>query len=118
VGFQKGDHDVGNNASDRRIFLHDLERGSVIGVDTISHHYRIEYLGGDEIRISGHPLLCPNPVPAQLKGSLEPGGEMREGYVGCGARLVFRRPHDLRGVVTSTVTSIHQEPLEPPRPPA
>lgn len=32
-----------------------LERGSLIDVETKSRHYQIECLGGDRIRISGHP---------------------------------------------------------------
>jgi hypothetical protein len=91
------------------IYLHDLERGSVIDVETRSHHYRIEYLGGDEIRISGHPSLCPAPVPAHLRGSLGPSGTLEAGYVGRGMRLAFRRENDEFGVVTSPIADVWQE---------
>ena len=38
-----------------------LDKGSVIEVETKSRHYRIEYLGGDEAWISGHPKFMPDP---------------------------------------------------------
>jgi hypothetical protein len=91
------------------IYLHELHRGSVIDVETQSHHYRIEYLGGDDIRISGHPSLCPSPVTAHLRGSLGPGGTLQEGFVGRGMRLSFRRENDEFGVVTSAITDVWEE---------
>src|SRR5690242_16141635 len=51
-----------------------LEPGSVLDVETRSRHYRIECLGGDSVRISGHPQLCPEPVAARLEGSLNHEG--------------------------------------------
>jgi len=91
------------------IYLENLERGSIIDVETKGHLYRIEYLGGDEIRISGHPNLCPTPVPAHLRGSLGPTGAIEPGYVGLGMRLAFRRENDEFGVVTSSITDVWQE---------
>jgi hypothetical protein len=91
------------------IYLHDLHQGSVLDVDTQGHHYRIEYLGGDDIRISGHPSLCPTPVPAHLRGSLGPGGTLQAGYVGRGLRLAFRRQNDELGVITSPITDVREE---------
>jgi hypothetical protein len=91
------------------IYLHDLARGSVIDVETKSHNYRIEYLGGDEIRISGHPSLCPTPVSAQLRGSVGAAGTLQAGYVGRGMRLAFRRENDDIGVVTSAITDVWVE---------
>jgi hypothetical protein len=51
-----------------------LAPGSQIEVETKSRHYQIEWLGGNAIRISGHPAYCPNPVPARLHGSLDKEG--------------------------------------------
>jgi hypothetical protein len=92
------------------IHVQELAPGAVIGVDTRSHHYRIEYLGGDDIRISGHPSFCPTPIPAQLRGSIGPGGELEVGYVGPGMRMAFRRINEQGGVVTSPVTGVWREP--------
>ena len=41
-----------------------LSPGSQIDVETKSHHYHIECLGGNAIRIHGHPEYCPMPVVA------------------------------------------------------
>jgi hypothetical protein len=83
----------------------------VIDADTRGHHYRIEYLGGDQIRISGHPSYCPTPVGAKLRGSLAPSGELEAGFVGRGMRLLFRRHGDDAGVgvITSAVTDVRKE---------
>jgi hypothetical protein len=73
-----------------------LTLGSLIDVETKSRHYRIECLGGNAIRISGHPEYCPEPVPAQLHGSLDKEGIFEFGLIGRGMRLMFllneRRP--------------------------
>ena len=36
--------------------------GSLLDVETRNRHYQIECLGGNSIRISGHPEYCPTPV--------------------------------------------------------
>jgi hypothetical protein len=66
-----------------------LAPGSVVDVETKSRHYLIECLGGDEIRISGHPEYCPDPVPAHLHGSIDQEGVLEFGLIGRGKRLMF-----------------------------
>lgn len=66
-----------------------LVPGSLIDVETKSRHYRIECLGGNAIRISGHPEYCPDPVPAQLHGSVNKEGDLELGLIGRGMRLKF-----------------------------
>jgi hypothetical protein len=75
--------------------LNSLPPGSMIDVETKSRHYHIECLGGDKIRVSGHPELCPEPVPAHLLGLLARG-----------AHLKFLL-NDRRPVTTSRVVSLH-----------
>jgi hypothetical protein len=77
-----------------------LDRGSLVEVETRSRHYHIECLGGDAIRISGHPEFCPSPVPGQLQGSIDQEGALEHGLIGCGMRLRFLL--DNRGPVTTT----------------
>ncbi len=82
-----------------------LVRGSLIDVETKSRHYRIECLGGNAIRISGHPDYCPDPVAAQLQGSFTKEGTLEVGLIGRGMRLMFllnRRP-----VTTSRALHVH-----------
>jgi len=57
--------------------LRGLRPGSLIDVETKSRHYYIECLGGDAIRISGHPEYCPQPVPAYLQGLIERGMHLK-----------------------------------------
>ena len=66
-----------------------LEPGSVIDVETASRHYRIEYLGENTIRISGHPQFCPTPVVAQLEGSVTSEGTLDKGMIERGKGLAF-----------------------------
>jgi hypothetical protein len=87
------------------IYLRMLHAGSVIDLATQSRHYRIEYVGGDKIRISGHPKLCPTPILAQLEGSARDSGTFEPGFLGRGMRLVFRRENGL-AVTTSRISDI------------
>jgi hypothetical protein len=61
-----------------------LEPGSVT-----TRHYRIECLGGNSIRISGHPQYCPTPVVAELEGSVTGEGTLEEGVIERGMRLAL-----------------------------
>ena len=82
-----------------------LMRGSLIDVETRSRHYRIECLGGNEIRISGHPEYCPEPVPAHLHGSLDKDGVLELGLIGRGMRLMFLL-NQSRPITTSRVLRV------------
>ena len=82
-----------------------LVRGSLIDVETKSRHYRIECLGGNAIRISGHPEYCPVPVPARLHGSLDKEGIFELGLIGRGMRLMFLL-NECRPVTTSRVLRV------------
>jgi hypothetical protein len=83
-----------------------LALGSLIDVETKSRHYRIECLGGNAIRISGHPEYCPDPVPAQLHGSIDKEGIFELGLIGRGMRLMFLL-NEQRPVTTSRVLHVH-----------
>ena len=66
-----------------------LSPGSLIDVETHSRHYRIECLGRDLMRISGHPDHCPSPSSALLRGSVDDEGMMEAGFITPGMRLTF-----------------------------
>ena len=91
------------------MYLSKLDPGSVLDVQTSHRHYRIEFLGGEEVRISGHPSYCPQPVRAQLQGSTSETGDFEAGFVGRGMHLIFRRLNDRNAVVTSTVKNVRVE---------
>jgi hypothetical protein len=85
-----------------------LEPGSLIDVETMSRHYRIECLGGSTIRISGHPEFCPTPVVAQLQGSVTREGTLDEGMIERGMRLAFMIGEDFP-MTTSKVVNVQLE---------
>ena len=82
--------------------------GSMIDVETKSRHYRIEYLGGNSIRVSGHPEFCPERVPARLHGSLDQNGYLELGFITCGMKLVFVLGGD-HPITTSNVVHVSVE---------
>jgi hypothetical protein len=89
--------------------LKSLTPGSLIDVETKSRHYQIECLGGNAIRISGHPKYCPHPVAAQLQGSIDKEGDLELGLIGRGMRMKFFL-NDHRPVTTTKVVSVHVDP--------
>jgi hypothetical protein len=88
------------------VYLSSLGAGSTIDLETRSRRYRIEYLEGDRVRISGHPRWCPTPTLARLCGSRGGSDGFAAGYIGCRMRLVFERLDDHIPVTTSEVTDI------------
>ena len=82
--------------------------GSMIDVETTSRHYHIEYLGGNSIRVSGHPEFCPDPVPASLHGSLDQDGCLEQGCIACGMKLIFVLDGD-HPITTSRVMHVSVE---------
>jgi hypothetical protein len=95
----------------RGVNLTSLRPGCLIDLETKSRHYRIECLGGDTVRISGHPEHCPRPVCAQLKGSLNEHGVLELGLIKSGMRIMFRLSEHV-SITTSTVVSVHLDQPE------
>jgi len=88
-----------------------LAPGSRIDVETKSRHYFIECLGGNSVRISGHPEYCPEPVQAQLEGSVDREGTLEVGFIGRGMRMMFLLSEH-RPVTTSRILSVHVDSSE------
>ena len=61
--------------------------GARIEVETRNRRYQIECLGGNSIRISGHPQYCPTPVRGHLEGSSDKEGVLEPGLIGRGMHL-------------------------------
>jgi hypothetical protein len=83
-----------------------LKPGSIVDVETRSRHYRIECLGGQAVRVSGHPKYCPAPVDAELEGSLTGDGALESGVIERGQRLLFVLNERLP-ITTSRVLHVH-----------
>ena len=86
--------------------IQSLTPGCLIDIETKSRHYQVECLGGDTIRVSGHPEHCPRPVSAQLKGSINESGVLEPGLIKRGMRVMLRLTEHL-SITTSTVISVH-----------
>ena len=95
----------------RGVALTSLRAGCMIDIETKSRHYRVECLGGDTIRISGHPEHCPRPLSAQLKGSINEHGVLEPGLIKRGMRIMFRMNEHL-SITTSTVIRVQVEQPE------
>jgi len=92
--------------STQGVDLQNLPPGAMVDVETRSRHYHIECLGGNTMRISGHPQYCPSPVVAELAGSMDRNGAYETGRIMPGKHLVFVLEHE-RPVTTSRVLSVH-----------
>jgi len=81
-----------------------LPPGSLLEVETRNRRYLIECLGGDAIRISGHPDYCPIPVTGRvmMSGLIERGGHLH-------LLLENQRP-----MTTSRVTRVRVQAAKPP----
>ena len=91
-----------------------LARGSLIDVETKSRHYVIECLGGNAIRISGHPEYCPDPVRAHLQGAVDKEGGFEFGLIKRGQRLAFLL--NQRPITTSPVVRVCVDQSKAARP--
>ena len=85
-----------------------LAPGSLVDVETKSRHYHIECLGGNSVRISGHPQYCPLPVVAHVEGSINREGLLDTGLIERGMRMLFVI-EDRMPVTTSKVLHVHCE---------
>ena len=85
----------------------DLPPGSRVEVETRNRCYRIECLGGNAIRISGHPDYCPTPVAGQLE-SADSEDSAGAAIIGRGKRLQFRLENG-GPVSTSKIMSVRVE---------
>ena len=94
--------------------LKNLLPGSLLDVETRSRHYLIECLGGNAIRISGHPDFCPNPVHAQLQGAITNEGAVEFGLIEPGMKFVFV----LNGYIPVTTSRVVRVRLNRPNAPS
>jgi len=87
------------------VFLDRLRPGDALQVETRNRSYRLEYQGGSQVMISGHPEFCPEPVLVELCGSNWGGSMLKALFIGRGMHLEFRHPVH-RTIVTSPVLDI------------
>ena len=86
--------------------LKTLSPGCLVDVETKSRHYLIECLGGNAMRISGHPEYCPALMLAELQGSIDVAGTVETGFIRPGRHMVFLLDDHIP-LTTSKVLSVH-----------
>jgi hypothetical protein len=94
------------DSSAEMVDCQNLASGSQVDIETTTRRYRVECLGGNRIRISGHPEYCPGPTPAWLEGSIAPDGSIEPGLIGLGRRMVFL-VGEFRPITTSKVIRVN-----------
>lgn len=91
-------------------YLNDLARGAVLEIATQHHHYKLVKRADTQVRISGHPMFCPEPVDVEIEGSL--GNRLipnpNPGFIGCGMFLVIKHPRYRHRITTSRIREIHK----------
>ena len=63
--------------------------GSILELQTGHNLYRLENLGDGKALISGHPTYCPQPVVAEIQGSIGTTGFLQWHFIEKGNGLVF-----------------------------
>src|SRR5262249_42081082 len=89
------------------VHLDRVPRGTVLEVETQNRTYTLVSEGLSEVRISGHPDFCPEPVAASVHGSTWGGSMLRTRYIGRGMHMEFQ----LEGgapIVTSRILEVRE----------
>jgi len=81
---------------------------TVLEVRTRNTTYTIVNKGEGLAVISGHPVYCPQPVLAHIKGSTWGGAMLKENFIGRGMRLEFQVDAEERPVLTSRIVEIEE----------
>lgn len=81
--------------------------GADLDVETAHTIYHIKNCGNGEVLISGHPDICPAPVPVNFHGSVRGNSLLKMRFIGRDMSMEFRHPD--RGIVrTSHVLDIRE----------
>ena len=85
--------------------LHRIAPGTVLQIETQNRVYTIVSHSRNEAWISGHPVFCPEPVPARIHGSTWGGSMLKEHFIGRGMHLEFH-VNEQPPVTTSRIVEI------------
>jgi len=92
---------------DGGVSMDELPVGAVLDVQTANTLYRVENRGDGEVLISGHPEICPTPVPVVFYGSTWGTPMLKVRFIGRDMKMEFFHPE--KGIVrTSRVRDIHE----------
>jgi len=107
------DHKAGQetvpSASDGGVYFDNLADGAVLELETKHHRYTLVKRASGEALISGHPVICPEPVLVKIEGSARCSDPtLKAGFIGCGMQLIFEHPTYHTAVFTSRILSFRQ----------
>ena len=88
--------------------LHRVAPGTVLEIETQNRVYTIVSHSRNEAWISGHPVFCPEPVPARIHGSTWGGSMLKERFIGRGMHLEFCHPA-FQPIVTSRILDVREK---------
>ncbi len=91
----------------RGVYVKDLPDGTVLELETVHHRYTLVKRANGQALISGHPLVCPEPVLVEIEGSVGSGSMLRLGFIGYGMHLKFVHP-TYGTVATSRILDLRQ----------
>jgi hypothetical protein len=104
---EENDREGAQPGSEDGVDLDNLADGSVLEVETKHHRYTIVKTAHTQVRISGHPKFCPEPVTVEIDRYAAKQLSLRPGYIGRGMHLVFEHPV-YHTVTTSRILDIHK----------
>ena len=85
------------------VYLRDLPYGAVLQIETEDWVCTMVYRGESEALVSGHPVLCPEPVRVRIAGSTWGGSMLKQDFIGRGMHLEFMHPQHQRILTTPIV---------------
>ena len=100
-------HNIVQSEIEGGVHLRDLPPGAVLEIETQDWTCILEYCGGYEAWVSGHPRFCPEPVRVYIAGSTWGGSMLKQYYIGRGMHLEFLHPAYQR-ILTSLVIEIRE----------
>jgi hypothetical protein len=104
---EENDRECGQTRVEDGVDLDDLADGSVLEVETKHHRYTLVKTAHTQVRISGHPKFCPEPVTVEIDRYTPKRLSLKPGFIGRGMHLVFEHPV-YHTVTTSRIVDIHK----------
>ena len=87
------------------VSLRDLRPGMKLAVETRNRIYRMTFLGGRSVLLSGHPEFCAEPTRVEIEGCTWGGSMLKARYIGRGMHLEFQHPEAGR-ILTSRIVDV------------
>jgi len=92
------------------VYLKDLAEGAVLDIETQLCHYRLVKGADTHVRLSGHPMFCPEPIEVNIEGSIARRESLvpSPGFIGRGMYLVYKDPGFDRIITTSRILDVRK----------